>query len=263
MIGAALALDFVDGGSGAGGLQLLLERGFVVSQCVTGAQLAGQLLDGLSHDKTVHKGPSGLKAAVEKEGADDGLDRIGEDGAFAAKAAAIFATAEAQVITEPDGRSNLGHMLTADQLGTDAGQFAFMPFGMEEEEGFADHKAQHGIPEKLEALVVSLGAAIISVFNGALVGEGAVREGAHEQFGSGKAMPDCSLQIRQNRFHVSLDGFELLNRFEGRRAKNDVELRACPMFLLDGTEGPGEALHHIIAVLVFPAGYRQRGLGLR
>ena len=91
------------------------------------------------------KARSGLQAAVEKEGADDGLHGVGEDGAFAAQAAAVFAAAEAQVIAEPDGRGNLGHVLAADQLGADAGQFAFMPFGMEEEEGFADDEAEHGI----------------------------------------------------------------------------------------------------------------------
>ena len=138
MIGATLAFDFVDWGSGAGGLQLLLERGFIVSQGVAGTQLAGELLDGFADDQPADKIPDGFQAAVEEEGADDGLDRIGEDGAFAAESGAVLAAAEAEVIAEADGGGHFCHVLAADQLGAHTGQFALLPFRMEKEERFSD-----------------------------------------------------------------------------------------------------------------------------
>jgi hypothetical protein len=167
------------------------------------------LLDGLAHNEAADKFADGLEAAVEEESADDGLHGVGEHGAFAAKAAAVFAAAEAEKIAEPDGRGYFGHVLSADQLGANAGQFALMPLGMKKEECFADDEAKDGVAEEFEAFVVAEGGRLFhAIFDGSLIGEGAVREGPHQQLGSGKAMPNCSFQVSQNRFHVCLKGLK-------------------------------------------------------
>ena len=53
VIGAAFTFDAIDGSTCAGGLEPLLQRGFIVAQRGAGAQLEGQLLGGLAEDLAV------------------------------------------------------------------------------------------------------------------------------------------------------------------------------------------------------------------
>ena len=157
MIGAALALHAINWGTGALGLQPLLERGFIVAQRGAGTQLLGELLDRLAHDITTRKGPDGLKTTIQKQGSDDSLHGIRENRALAPKAASIFTAAEPEVITERDGRGNASHVLPANQLRAHASEFPFAPLRMAEEERFADNQSKDGIAQKFKALIISAG----------------------------------------------------------------------------------------------------------
>ena len=59
------------------------------------------------------------------------------------------------MFSEANFQSHVGHVLTADELRTDAGQLAFGPLWMQEEESLADDESQDGVAEKFEALVVA------------------------------------------------------------------------------------------------------------
>jgi hypothetical protein len=78
-------------------------------------------------------------------------------------------------------------MLPAYELGANAGEFAFAPLGMKQKQGLRDHEAEDGVTEEFEALIVAGG---VIAAGGLLMGEGAVREGAGQQFGTKKRIPE-------------------------------------------------------------------------
>jgi hypothetical protein len=87
-------------------------------------------------------------------------------------------------------------MVAAYELGANAGEFPLAPLGMEEEHGFGDHETEDGISQELKPLVIAGGDNFIgAAFEGTLMGEGAVGQGADEQFEVGKAIPQSRFQF--------------------------------------------------------------------
>jgi len=111
---------------------------------------------------------------------------------------------EQQEFAQADGHGHLAHVLTADQLRANARQLALMPLGMQFEKGFGHHQAQHGIAQKLQALIVAHGLHF-TAFGGLLVGQGAMRQSPLQKRGAHKAMAQRGFQSAKNRFHMRLD----------------------------------------------------------
>src|ERR1019366_2479643 len=153
--------------------------------------------------KSPRKYSDRLQATIEEKRSYDRLHGVREHGALAPQAGAIFAAAQAQMISKTDGRSNFGHVLSAHQLRAHPGQFALIPFRMKEKQGFTDDQAQHSVAEELEAFIV---AAILRRIQAALhqllVGQRTMRERADQQIRVGKAMSQSNFQFGENCFHV-------------------------------------------------------------
>ena len=100
MVGAALGGEDVLGLAGSGGLEMLLQGGFVVAdgsaEGVSGLQGEMEIGEGGLDDVFFDESASGVEAAVEIEGGDDGFEGVGEKSGFPAAAALFFAAAEAK-----------------------------------------------------------------------------------------------------------------------------------------------------------------------
>jgi hypothetical protein len=84
----------------------------------------------------------------------------------------------------------------ADELGAHAGQLSLLPAGIALEKGFSHYKAEDGVAEKLEALIVGpLAFICFAVYlHGHLVGLGAVGKGVEQQFRALEAVPESPLE---------------------------------------------------------------------
>jgi hypothetical protein len=92
-------------------------------------------------------------AAVEVDGADDGLHGVGQDRGLLPPAGRGLALAEQQERAQVEAGRHLGEGLGVHQRGPDLGQLAFGQVGVGEEQVVGDHQAQHGVTEELEPLV--------------------------------------------------------------------------------------------------------------
>ena len=128
VVGAALVGEDVVGLAGAGGLEVLLQGGFVVADgSAEGvAALHGEVKigEGGLDDVLFDEGAGGGEAAVEVEGGDDGFEGVGEKRGLSAASALLFAAAEEEVRAEVDAGGDLAEMTAADEGGAEAGEFA-------------------------------------------------------------------------------------------------------------------------------------------
>ncbi len=119
MVGTALVGEDVMGLAGTGGLEMLLQRGFMVADGAAEgvAVLHGEVKVGERRldDVLFDEGAGGGETTVEIEGGDDGFKGVGEEGGLFAAAALFFAAAEAEERTEVDAGSYFAEMATADQ----------------------------------------------------------------------------------------------------------------------------------------------------
>ena len=123
-----------------------------------------------------------LDAAAEVDGADHGLDGVGEDRGLVAAAGGLLAAAELDVLAEPDGAADLGQRAGVDDRRAQLGQPALGEVGVGDVEGLGDDDAEHGVTEELQPLVGRQPAV--------LVGVGAVGQGALEQLGVQDRIPE-------------------------------------------------------------------------
>ena len=100
VVGAALGGEDVLGLAGAGGLQMLLQRGFVVAdgsaEGVAGLQRKVEIGQGGLDDLLFDEGAGGVESAVEIERGDDGFEGVGEQRRLFPAAALLFSAAEPQ-----------------------------------------------------------------------------------------------------------------------------------------------------------------------
>ena len=72
---------------------------------------------------------------------------------------------------------------------------------MKQKKGFGDHQSQHGVTQKLQALIIARTGGYGFVAGGSLlasrslVGQRAMGQRAHQQLGARKAMPQCGFQL--------------------------------------------------------------------
>ena len=155
---------------------MFLQRRFIVAQRGPGTQLPGQLLHGIAHHVAPGERSYRFQPAIQKQCSQHCFHGVGEHGALAPQAAAVFPAAEPHMIPQANGRGYLRHMLPADQLGADTGQLAFLPLRVHEEQGLAHDQAKYRVAQKLHALVVAgRRHPIRSVIQSLLVGKRPVR----------------------------------------------------------------------------------------
>jgi hypothetical protein len=128
MVGAALVGEDIMGLASAGGLEVLLQCGFVVADgSAEGvAALHGEVKvrKGGLDDVLFDEGAGGVEAAIEIEGGDDGFEGIGEKGGLAAAAALFLAATETEKRAEINAGGDFAKVATADEGGAKTGQFA-------------------------------------------------------------------------------------------------------------------------------------------
>src|SRR5215218_6034442 len=151
----------------AGGGQLL-ERGLVVE----GGAAAG----GLHHpvlEQPAHQGGGPREALVEVDGAEQGLEGVGQDGGLVPAARQLLAPAQAHGVADPELAGHLGEHVHVDRGRPQLGQLPLGQVGEGAVDDVGDDQAEHGVAEELEALVGGQAAV--------LVGVGAVGEGPDVQ----------------------------------------------------------------------------------
>ena len=198
VVGAGLIGEDVLGLAGSGGLEMLLKGGFVVSdgsaEGVAGVKGCVEIRECGLDDLFLDEAAGGGESAVEVEGGDDGFERVGEDGGFAASSAVLFATAEEDVVAEADAEGDVAEVTAADDGGAEAGELALAGVGEALEEGFGGEEAEDGVADEFELLVVGAGVGggagegLVVAGGIGLVGEGTVGEGPDEELGAFEAM---------------------------------------------------------------------------
>ena len=170
----------------------LLERGLPVQ---AGAERGGGLDQRV--EEPVHDLGGHLDAAAEVDGADHGLDGVGEDRRLVAAAGGLLAAAELDVLAEPDAAADLGQRAGVDDRGAQLGQPALGEVGVGEVEGLGDDDAEHGVTEELQPLVGRQPTV--------LVGVRAVGQGALEQLGVQDGFPEGCAELARSRSAVGAD----------------------------------------------------------
>ena len=97
---------------------------------------------------------AGIEAGVQIDGADDGFERIGEDGGAPPAAAFELAPAQYDLIGQPDLAADLGQLFPLDQGGPEPGQFALARLRETLVQAIGDNKAQQGVAEVFQPFVI-------------------------------------------------------------------------------------------------------------
>ena len=207
MVRTALALQTIHRRPGMGSLQMLLQRRLIIAQRGALAQLAGQLLGGLSHNVSTGEVAHRFQTVIEKHGGQNRFKAVGQNRVAMAQTAFFLASAEQHKAAQVDLGGHLGQMLAADQHRANAGQRALTPLRMQLEEGFGHHEAEHGVAQVLQPFVVSGGgnSALGILLSGSLiVGQGAMCKGSDEQARIGKPMAENLFELFVSAFQINL-----------------------------------------------------------
>ena len=97
---------------------------------------------------------AGLEAGIEIQRGNDRLQRIDQQGALAAAAAALLASAEAQILADLQLARRTKQVARADDVGAQLREFSFLVFGEAAKKFLADNKGEHGVAQKLHLLVI-------------------------------------------------------------------------------------------------------------
>ena len=128
--------------AGSGGLEALLEGGFVVAdgsaEGVAGLQGEVEVGHGGGDDVLLDEGAGGGEAAVEIDGGDEGFEGVGEDCGLFAATALLFSATEEEVGAEVDAGGYFSEMAAADERGAETGELALAGVGEAAEESFGD-----------------------------------------------------------------------------------------------------------------------------
>ena len=174
---AGLVLDAIFGQGQAAGLQGFLKQGFrvfaLVAQVDVGNAPGKQAAHGLL---------GGGEIGIEADGGQQGFHGVGQDGGAVEAAAFEFAHAQIQRVAHAHAAGDFGKHVLVDQIGAQAGEFAFAIAGEGVEQHFGHAVIEDGVADKLEAFVV-LGAVA------------AVGERLLEEAGILKAVAEVALQL--------------------------------------------------------------------
>jgi hypothetical protein len=129
MVGAALVGEDVVGLARAGGLEMLLQGGFVIAdgsaEGVAGVESDVEAGDGRLDYAFFDEGAGSVESSIEVERGYDGFESVGEESGLLAAAALLFPAAETEMRAEADGGGDFAEMTAADERGAEAGEFAF------------------------------------------------------------------------------------------------------------------------------------------
>ncbi len=126
--------------------------------------------------------------SIQENGADHRFESIGEGGGAFAAAVGIFASAQQQVLTEAQAAALFGEGPPVDQFGAGLGERPFAKGGKTNVKVAREDKLQHGVAEKLKALIVLRGRALF-------VRDGGMRQRELEQREVGKRVAQSELEF--------------------------------------------------------------------
>ena len=141
--------DVVSGQCNLAALQILLQQGFGV--------LAKRLRIHRLHDRVIQlgdRGARGLKSAIQKNGTEQGFQRVGQNRGTAESAAFELAFAQFQEARQINPLRYFIQRLLFDQVGTQARQIAFVQFGIALIQQMRHGAIEHTVAEKLQAFVM-------------------------------------------------------------------------------------------------------------
>jgi hypothetical protein len=129
-------------------LQAFLQIGFVIDCGRARDRLFYDLGKG-AHDET----PRRFRAAVQIDGADQGFERVGNDGGTVSAAAVLFALSEVQKIAELKGGGYAKERFFTDDIRSEPRQRALFRPRKPAVQFIADQPFQNGVAEKFKSLI--------------------------------------------------------------------------------------------------------------
>jgi hypothetical protein len=92
-------------------------------------------------------------------------------------------------------------VLAADKMSTSPREFTFTPLRMEKEQGLTNHQSEYGVAEELETFIIFFRfGALSTVLQGTFVGQRSMGQGADQQLGMNKTMPERFFEFSQIHF---------------------------------------------------------------
>jgi hypothetical protein len=156
VVGAGGRDDGIMRGLGGDSLEEFLEFAFGVFEDGNNGEAAEGVLE-LVQNKIA----GGFKAAIEKDGAQERLEGVGQGGGALAAAVLLLAAAEQQVFAEAETPAMLGQGAAIDHFGASLGERAFAHGGEFFVELASEDELQDGVTEELEALIGLDGRALL------------------------------------------------------------------------------------------------------
>ena len=132
------------------GLQQFLKAGFGVFARLLRAQIVQS-----RREDGEHRLAAGLQPQVQRDGADKGLEGVGENGIAAAPAGVLFAATEAQVLAQFDVAGQRGQRAALDKRHAQAAELPFIGPGKAAIQALADGVTQGAVAEELQAFIVA------------------------------------------------------------------------------------------------------------
>ena len=141
---------------------------------------------------------------------------------------------------QADGHGHLRHVLPAHQLGADAGQLALVPLRMRRNSASATTSPSTASPRNSRRSLSPAFAGSCSFercrHGRLLVGQGAMRQRAHQQLRPGKAMPECGFQFaRAASTCASTVSIPVDASSWGRRRNRRFRQKQHPIYLLNAS----------------------------
>src|SRR5277367_805645 len=108
----------------------------------------------LSENVLCHELAGWIDAAIEVDRRNESFHGIGQQRLLLPSATHLLAAAQEEEFAQLQGICHLEQMRRADQVGLELRQAAFRRARVKSDQLFADDKAQDGVAQKLELLVV-------------------------------------------------------------------------------------------------------------
>ena len=155
-----------------------------------------------------HELAGGLDTTVDVHSADDGLERVAEDGRLHPSPGRVLALAQQQTRTDVEGDRHLGQRRCVDDALAQVGQCTFGEVAETMKHQVSDNPAEDRVAKKLEPLVAVL-----------IVGLGNPGTMAHcppKQFGVTKCVTQALLKSRQGQGSTACALVDVVDRVADR-----------------------------------------------
>src|ERR1700676_5349674 len=137
-----------------------------------------------------------FQSGIQKQGGNDGLQGIDQQGHLAAATTAFLALAQAEVLSNIQLSRRTQQMARAYQVRPQLGKLPFLIFGKTLEKFPAYYKTEHRVAEEFHLLVINCRSRSSPgrILRFAFPGIGGVREGLLQKCAAGEAMSESVLQ---------------------------------------------------------------------